>query len=144
GHSTSPPRASSCVFVRSRAGSETGAVGRRLAGTDTSPVELLRSTDARIERLGELFAAADARAAGLTAEQRAKSEDPALLDGLLSADLSGPDAHLGEAVEIRRIGRGLFDEGGGLWMVAVAARTTELHPVTTSRITAAWKGIGDW
>ncbi|SFE44172.1 hypothetical protein SAMN05216251_103117 [Actinacidiphila alni] len=57
---------------------------------------------------------------------------------------AGPDAYRGEAVEIRRIGRGLFHEGGGLWMVAVAARTTELHPVSTSRITAAWKGIGDW
>jgi hypothetical protein len=107
-----------------------------------SPVELLRGADATVYRLGALMTAADTRASTLTREQRAKCDDRALLDSLLAAGLPPGESYLAEAVEIRRIGRRLHDEGGYTWMLAVAARTIDIHRVSLHRISRSWDGIG--
>lgn len=109
---------------------------------DISPVELLQSANATIDRLAELMTAADAHSSGLTKEQQAKCDDRALLDSLLAADLPPEDTYLGEAVEIRRIGHRLIDEGGYTWMLAVASRAIDVHHVSLTRISKSWDDIG--
>lgn len=109
----------------------------------TSAVELMQRTDETIDRLAKLMASAHARSAGLTKEQKARSADTGYLDQLVGSG-EPPEEYLGDAVEIRRIGHVLNEEGGEVWMMTVALRAIESKHISLGQISKRWDGIGDW
>jgi hypothetical protein len=111
---------------------------------DTSPVELMQRTDASVDRLAELLAAADAREARLTEQQKAKATDPRYLDQLAESAGEPPHDYLCDPVEIRRIGRRLHEEGGDIWTMIVVSRAMDIHHITQRDVSKRWDGIGNW
>jgi len=111
---------------------------------DTSAVQLMQRTDVTIDRLAELLAAADARAPRLTEQQRAKSADSGYLDQLADKEGEPPMEYLCDPVEIRRIGRRLYAEGGDIWTMIVVSRAMDLHHITQRDVAKRWDGIGNW